>query len=185
MTQSKCDECERSYIAKSSRQRFCSDKCRYRSKDRNRFIDCASCGEPMLRGGRHVPGKSVHMSCRGGHGSPGEYRNGCRCVECLQGNAERASAYRKKFFSENGYYPRGDWIDPLDRLSLYERDEWTCQLCHEPIDKSAVRGERLAPTLDHIMPRSLTPVPDHSPENLRTAHWSCNSSRGNRLEASL
>jgi HNH endonuclease. len=176
-----CAECGSEFPRKNSRQKFCSDKCRYRQKDRGRSIDCAACGKPMLRGGKHVEGLSVHMSCRGGHGSPGEYAKGCRCVECLAGNSKRWSTYRQKYFAEHGEFPDRLWIDPELRIALHERDDWTCQLCHEPVDREAATLDRLAPTLDHIVPRSHQIVPDHSPQNLRTAHRWCNSVRGNRV----
>jgi 5-methylcytosine-specific restriction endonuclease McrA len=41
----------------------------------------------------------------------------------------------------------------------------------------------LSATLDHIIPQSHMLIPDHSDRNLRLAHRSCNSARGDRLEA--
>lgn len=74
---------------------------------------------------------------------------------------------------------KGNWITKDRRRALYERDNWTCQLCGEPVDPSTY-GARY-PTLDHIEPQSLALIPDHSDRNLRTAHLSCNSKRGNRV----
>ncbi|HBV11421.1 HNH endonuclease [Glutamicibacter bergerei] len=176
-----CFECENDYSPANKIQKFCSEKCRYRHRDRGRFVPCVECGEPLQRQSRQVVGVSKHQACRGGHGSPGEYRKGCRCDSCLRGQAERASEYRQRHFDEYGVWLRGDWIDPLARLAIYERDSWICQLCNEPVEKGAKRGDRMAPTLDHIIPRSLQLVPDHSDGNLRTAHHWCNSSRGNRV----
>lgn len=76
---------------------------------------------------------------------------------------------------------KGNWITKDRRLALYERDAWTCQLCGDPIDRNAQPGTRGYPTLDHIEPQSLALIPDHSDRNLRTAHLSCNSKRGNRV----
>lgn len=64
------------------------------------------------------------------------------------------------------------------RLAIYDRDNWTCQICHEPIDRKAGHLTNWAPTLDHIEPQSHARVPDHSDANLRTAHRWCNSVRG-------
>lgn len=73
-------------------------------------------------------------------------------------------------------------ISDRDRLGIYERDKWTCQLCGTPVDPSLDRfTDAMAATLDHIQPRSLTLFPDDSPENLRLAHRACNSRRGNRV----
>ena len=79
------------------------------------------------------------------------------------------------------YWANAIQISRRDRMAIYERDGWRCQLCQEPVDPSLEPQHRLAATLDHIAPRSLTLFPDDSPQNLRLAHRSCNSARGNRV----
>lgn len=69
-------------------------------------------------------------------------------------------------------------ISPAERLAIYERDAWTCQLCHEPVDPSLHWSDSMAASLDHIECQSWSLIPDHSPSNLRTAHRLCNSIRG-------
>jgi endogenous inhibitor of DNA gyrase (YacG/DUF329 family) len=68
-------------------------------------------------------------------------------------------------------------ISPRERAAIYERDGWTCQLCHEPVDPTLPRNHCWAASLDHIECQSWTLVPDHSPSNLRLAHRMCNSVR--------
>lgn len=83
----------------------------------------------------------------------------------------------------NSAQPGGGWISPRERLEIYERDGWICQLCAEPVERDAdPQRDDLAPSLDHIVCQSWTLFPDHSPENLRLAHRICNSLRGDRLE---
>lgn len=65
-----------------------------------------------------------------------------------------------------------------ERLAIYERDGWTCQICMEPVDPDTPSGDLWSATLDHIIPQSRSLIPDHSPENLRLAHLWCNSVRG-------
>lgn len=67
---------------------------------------------------------------------------------------------------------------PTLRRQVYERDNWICQLCMDPVDPAAHTHSDWYPSLDHIAPQSSTTVPDHSPENLRTAHRWCNAIRG-------
>lgn len=67
------------------------------------------------------------------------------------------------------------WIRQSVRLSIYERDSWTCQLCLEPVDRDAITGDWM-PTLDHVVPRSKGGSDD--PSNLRCCHAWCNSVRG-------
>lgn len=71
------------------------------------------------------------------------------------------------------------YISKADRLAIYERDEWTCQLCLEPAPPTTDHLGPWSLTLDHIVCQSWTDEPDHSPSNLRLAHRWCNSVRGN------
>lgn len=74
--------------------------------------------------------------------------------------------------------PKSGFISRSERLAIYERDNWTCQLCFKPVDPNLHYLDDWAATLDHIVPQSHTLFPDHSPSNLRLAHRWCNSVRG-------
>lgn len=69
-------------------------------------------------------------------------------------------------------------ISPRKRAEIYERDEWTCQLCKFPVEQGLHYLNDWAPSLDHIIPRAATLIPDHSPSNLQLAHRMCNSMKG-------
>lgn len=69
-------------------------------------------------------------------------------------------------------------ISPIVRRAIYERDNWTCQLCKSAVDPAADPWSDWYPSLDHIVPQSRMLIPDHSPANLRTAHRWCNAVRG-------
>lgn len=69
-------------------------------------------------------------------------------------------------------------INALDRLSLYKRDQWICQICMDPVDPASPKFSIWRPTLDHIIPRSRGGLDNF--DNLRLAHGWCNSVRGNR-----
>jgi len=149
----------------------------------------------MKYSGQNVPGKSMHQACRTELHGEARYRAGCRCDVCkeAQGLKMRAyaadyqarhgvhptTAYRRAFREANGYWPnaRGsDWIHPKLRLELYERDGWTCYLCELPVDRDGDPNGLRAPSLDHVMPKSLGGSND--PVNLKTACRSCNSRKG-------
>ena len=109
---------------------------------------------------------------------PAKPKSCIRCGESIKGRA--SSSYCNPCGHEvRKRSQKGNWITKERRRALYERDNWTCQLCGEPVDPSTY-GARY-PTLDHIEPQSLALIPDHSDRNLRTAHLSCNSKRGNRV----
>lgn len=168
-------------------------RCKYAKRPRK---PCADCGGPTgwPATDKRAPAASRCRKCQRErpdltHGSAGGYGNGCRCEACTAAHArmhrEYAALVRKRdgvSLSEKYGRPehRSGWISPADRLAIYERDGWVCQICWGPIDRSVTNG-RLGATLDHIIPRSHTLIPDNSPANLRTAHMSCNAKRGNRV----
>jgi hypothetical protein len=60
---------------------------------------------------------------------------------------------------------------------VFERDEFICWLCNKPCEPDAKVPDLLAPTVDHVVPISSGGSDDY--ENLRCAHFVCNSKRGN------
>ena len=52
-----------------------------------------------------------------------------------------------------------------------------CWLCGQPIDYELPVSDPMSFTVDHVQPRSLGGA-ELDPANLRPAHKSCNSSRG-------
>lgn len=69
-------------------------------------------------------------------------------------------------------------VPPSVRFRIYERDRWICQLCLDSVDPDLDSSDLWGATLDHIVPRSHTLVPDDSPQNLQLAHRWCNSVKG-------
>lgn len=61
----------------------------------------------------------------------------------------------------------------VSRWRVYQRDDWTCHICGDPVDRDAVVPDLAAPVLDHVVP--LARGGTHSEDNLRTAHFYCNS----------
>lgn len=127
------------------------------------------------------------------HGGSG-YKWGCRCDVCQAAKRAENMAYKAKVRAEFGVSPStlyarmfqertgvryrkmpGDWIDPKLRLEIYERDDWLCHLCKEPVDRSAHFNDDFAPSLDHLKPRSKGGSDE--PGNLKTSHRICNATR--------
>lgn len=62
------------------------------------------------------------------------------------------------------------------------RDGWTCHLCDKPVDPALSYPDPMSASRDHVLPISLGGIDEA--ENVRLAHWICNSRRGARpLEA--
>lgn len=71
--------------------------------------------------------------------------------------------------------------EDFDRIEVFERDGWVCQICRAPVDRARPwRGPR-SPTLDHIVP--LARGGSHSRTNAQTACFTCNVRKGACLTA--
>ena len=175
-------------------KRYCSTECKWVGREWLR-VKCSECGGLTGRTVWAAPdGDAKCQTCsRSPCGTVAAYSRGCRCAECRSAKAEdmREYAARRKerdgisLYSQNRKYDgaHGHFIPKADRLAIYERDGWTCQLCGRPVDKDLHFNDRMAATLDHIEPQSLALIPDRSPENLRLAHRACNSRRNNEAVA--
>lgn len=68
--------------------------------------------------------------------------------------------------------------EPVDRAVVFERDGWTCGICALPVDPADKFPEPSSATLDHIVPVSRGGA--HTLANVQTAHFYCNTAKGNR-----
>ena len=68
--------------------------------------------------------------------------------------------------------------EPIRAVDVYERDEWTCGLCSEPVDRLCAWPDPKSPSLDHVLP--LSKGGHHVMENVQLAHLDCNVRKGNR-----
>lgn len=67
--------------------------------------------------------------------------------------------------------------------ALFERDNWTCQLCGDAVNPSLKYPDPMAATIDHIVP--LVDGGEHSYANTQLAHALCNSLKGDRETGSM
>lgn len=121
--------------------------------------------------------------------------NGVRfCRECVRKKdrdlRRRARRRRRKTHGpESNYRQRcrkfGVHYEPFARNLIFDRDEWTCQICRcKLLPKfSLIVGTKQvnprSPTIDHKIPLSEGPSgPGHTPDNCQAACWGCNTERG-------
>jgi DNA-directed RNA polymerase subunit RPC12/RpoP len=74
------------------------------------------------------------------------------------------------------YY--GAHVEGVNRLEIFERDGYACQYCKKRVAIKHRNRLRWA-TIDHVIPLSKGGA--HSPDNIVTACFSCNSRKGNRI----
>jgi 5-methylcytosine-specific restriction endonuclease McrA len=121
---------------------------------------------------RGAPANQTH--CKRGHELTPENLNRDtgrrRCKICLQMYQTRSMRLRRKAIQTG---------ERIDRLSIFDRDGWICQLCGQPIDPAIPVRFGGSACLDHVIP--LRRGGAHTAANLQATHRSCNARKGRRL----
>lgn len=66
---------------------------------------------------------------------------------------------------------------------IFERDEYVCGICHEPVDRKVKYPDPMSSSLDHIIP--LSRGGGHTRANVRLAHMGCNARKNARLDEEM
>lgn len=158
-----CGWCSEQFPLDNKNRIYCSDECVkdsawQRVRDSNGWV------------AHEVTASTDRYCTRCGSIYRSPYVNRVHCSDfCRDADAND----RRKARGAQLYY---GWISRFDRLEIYERDNYTCWLCNEPVDmEDDPKIGDWSPSLDHVIPRSRGG--SHDPENLRTAHRWCNSVR--------
>jgi 5-methylcytosine-specific restriction endonuclease McrA len=93
-------------------------------------------------------------------------------VTCSPPCCRRLAKARRRAIQRNAF------VAPVSRRRVFEHDDWTCQLCGEPVERDARVPHPLAPTIDHIV--ALAVGGSHEPANAQCAHFLCNCLKGAR-----
>lgn len=75
---------------------------------------------------------------------------------------------------------RAAYVSPVNRYKVFERDAWTCHLCHCPVERDKAVPHPKAPTIDHVIP--LARGGTHEMTNVQTACFLCNSIKSDRMD---
>lgn len=164
-----CEICKRPVLSKSKRKKYCSDPCykegnKLRAKDRyqkeqlekpaTKTVICGWCNKEL----------ELPFSAN----APRKYHDDCKI------QARRARD-RIKTVKRQGY--RSNYLVTHEEIA--KRDDYTCQICHEPVDMSLPRTSRFGATLDHIQP--LSKGGSDTLENLQLSHWVCNNRKADKV----
>jgi 5-methylcytosine-specific restriction endonuclease McrA len=164
LTRRSCIECASEFAAKRDDAKFCSQRCSNRHRDANNPIRCS---EADCETGVRAKGLcNLHWRRK----ARAEGREiGAAWDERRKSNYQKRRALKLRLPADN--------IRPAD---VYERDEWACNICSEPVDRNLSWPDPMSPSLDHVLPLSLGG--HHTMENVALAHLSCNVRKGNRVE---
>jgi len=181
--------------SKPSSTRYCSSRCLTIAKDDAKRIPCsAGCGSLLWIGSTSLDNPVCRPCRKAARGCTADSSiHNCKCEACTQAHRDGTSRANRRYREQHGEARSTTWrringrperngsvFEPSTarRLSLYERDNWTCGICGEPTSRVYTSADPWSPTLDHIEPRSHVLIPDHSDAGVRTAHALCNAMRG-------
>ncbi len=161
-----CRQCGAEFYARGT-ARTCSDACRAarryqkRSGD-TRTVACSECGQSFT----YVRYNRERVTCS----------DRCRCRRANRINPEgrRATKARREAIIR-GQLEAGAAEHIVSRR-VFIRDRWLCWLCGGALARSEKVPHPKAPTIDHVIP--LSKQGPHTYENVRAAHFICNSLRG-------
>jgi 5-methylcytosine-specific restriction endonuclease McrA len=176
----------------------------YREKLRQqneRQFHCVTCGAYLRSGGERGPKKfcpPCALAVRRAQPKHSTTRI-CEQEQCerpLQARG-RCSAHYKVWLREQGRMGQSGWgprrkanravrdqhiaatrtgINPTV-ARLLARDGTDCGWCRQPLDMTLTYPHRMYRTIDHVVP--LSKGGEHSMDNTRLLHWTCNSARNN------
>ena len=202
-----CETCGVAATSAHKTARFCSDACRYKSRQRSTSVStCEHCGnEFFARRGTYAINKYCNRVCRGLAATaqakqPPTFsllaftrckrcdavmvkrRNRKYCGdECRRlNNIERVMELYDAASSTGRVKEAMHWRRTMTDY-LAERDGVKCGICRKRVNitlTSGTRGDPMGPSIDHVVPRSKGGTNDLA--NLRLTHWTCNNKRGNR-----
>ncbi len=185
----------------------CSGDC-----DNKKHVPCAGgCGNGVWLGSSGSAASPTCRKCRaadtvaaGGVYMDGQWRYQRTCQVCATeflGQNRRAKFCSKECFANarrvHATPRQRDYVKTLARRArkkavyvedvvpavVFERDNWTCYLCDQPVDKSLSGRHQMGPTVDHVVPISLGGP--HSYANVRLAHFSCNSRKSDHYTGQI
>jgi len=76
---------------------------------------------------------------------------------------------------------RANEYEQVSRDAVLIRDQWMCHLCDVPIPTDARWPHPLSASMDHVTPLSRGGA--HTYDNIKSAHLTCNISKGARIPA--
>lgn len=155
-------------------QKFCSERC-YARWRRGCVLDaeCIECGKTF----RPVQKASVCSDvCRERHRRTlhREYIRARMAVDGEFRARKSEQGARRRMLERNN----GGRVERFDRLEIFERDGWRCQMCDKRVDRRLRHPHPMSASLDHIVP--IAAGGEHSRRNVRLAHLRCNLSKCDR-----
>lgn len=155
-----CPSCQQLFLTALSRQTYCSSACWVKSRRVDKAPrSCPQCACMFTP----FPGRKPRTFCSAA----------CRLkyFRIAHGKSHRHRARRY-----------GVPYEPVNRLKVFERDRWTCQICGAKTPRKLMGTiDKRAPELDHRIPMAPPHSGGHTYVNCQCACRDCNIRKGSRL----
>jgi HNH endonuclease len=96
-------------------------------------------------------------------------------------NPERRKAIAREAASRRRVALKSGVVESFRHDEIFIRDNWICQLCQTPVDRTLTHPHPMSVSLDHIVPVSMGG--DHTRSNVQTTHLRCNVRKNARFAA--
>ncbi|AZF90344.1 MAG: HNH endonuclease [Phage 5P_3] len=143
----------------------CSDECRKERarRESRKYSERQKKTEPVLCGECGKPFIPEYGSKR---------RRFCSTECCIRASRRVARGNRRA-------RQRAAFVESIDPMTVFIRDNWVCQICGAVIDPDVRFPHIMCATVDHIIP--LARGGTHEYKNVQAAHFICNSIKSDTL----
>lgn len=97
-------------------------------------------------------------------------------AEWREAHPERQAEMAREHAHRRRARLRGVEVEQFKDTEIFERDDYICQICFEPIDPFLCWPDTMSVSLDHIIP--LAKQGSHTRDNVQSAHLRCNQCKG-------
>lgn len=130
-----------------------------------RVTNCTVCGATITRPHKSDRRPTCSPACR--HALAGQaYAGGRASDTAMRSRARDAGAHT---------------IEDFTSVEIFNRDNWTCYICADPVNKAPNCFDPRSATVDHVIP--LSKGGQHTRDNVKCACLRCNSSKQDRVPA--
>lgn len=102
-----------------------------------------------------------------------------RAKAWTEANKERANTLMRASNAKRRALARGNAVESVDYDRVAERDEWTCGICGEPVDRSLRFPDPASKSIDHVLP--IEAGGSHTYANVQLTHLRCNFRKGRKV----
>jgi hypothetical protein len=166
----RCEACTKASQEYTQRQ-YHSDPEKYRAKTRDRRRENPEAAREKDRIFREANRELANERTR-----DWRRRNPGKATAATQRWLENNPENKLKYRTNRASRIDAAWLEDVDVIVVYERDNWTCQSCGIKCSPTAKRGEPGCPSLDHVIPLSVGIFRGgfHSYANTQLLCHSCN-----------